>query len=323
SSGSELGNASAYNLTDTDQWGAGAFAGYQYNQYLGFELGYDWLGRMDSASRNNFPAGKSYNGKYDAQGIQLTTRLSYPIMQDLDIYTRLGGFMYRAAVSYKDTSSVNNSGNSWSKTDYGFAPLAAAGVEYAINDDWAVRMDYQWIWHLGDKSNIDTKPSNSMLSVGGIYRFGRAESYVAPAPAPAPAAEPQVTRFTLTSDVLFNFNKATLKPEGQQALDQLYSQITQANPQTGTAVVVGYTDRIGSEHYNLKLSEDRARHVMDYLVSKGIPADRITARGMGKANPVTGSTCDSIRNRNALIECLAPDRRVEIEVTGTKQEAAQ
>ena len=73
-------------------------------------------------------------------------------------------------------------------------------------------------------------------------------------------------QFTLSSDVLFDFNKATLKPQAGQALDTLYSQIEEARPKDGSATVIGYTDRIGSEAYNQKLSEQRARTVADYLI---------------------------------------------------------
>ncbi len=65
-----------------------------------------------------------------------------------------------------------------------------------------------------------------MLSTGVSYRFGQGEAAPVVAPAPAPAPEVQTKHFTLKSDVLFNFNKATLKPEGQAALDQLYSQLS-------------------------------------------------------------------------------------------------
>ena len=146
---------------------------------------------------------------------------------------------------------------------------------------------------------------------------------VAAAPAPAPAPEVQTKHFTLKSDVLFNFNKATLKPEGQAALDQLYSQLSNLDPKDGSVVVLGYTDRIGSDAYNQGLSERRAQSVVDYLISKGIPADKISARGMGESNPVTGNTCDNVKQRAALIDCLAPDRRVEIEVKGIKDVVTQ
>ncbi|MGV8294382.1 OmpA family protein, partial [Pseudomonas aeruginosa] len=119
-----------------------------------------------------------------------------------------------------------------------------------------------------------------MLSLGVSYRFGQ-DDVVAPAPAPAPAPVVETKRFTLKSDVLFNFNKSTLKAEGQQALDQLYSQLSSMDPKDGSVVVLGYTDAVGSDQYNQKLSEQRAQSVVDYLVSKGIPSDKISARGMG------------------------------------------
>lgn len=89
-----------------------------------------------------------------------------------------------------------------------------------------------------------------MLSTGVSYRFGQGEAAPVVAPAPAPAPEVQTKHFTLKSDVLFNFNKATLKPEGQAALDQLYSQLSNPDPKDGSVVVLGYTDRIGSDAYN-------------------------------------------------------------------------
>lgn len=297
--------------THESQLAAGAFGGYQANQYLGFELGYDWLGRMPNKGNN-------VNGAFKAQGVQLAAKLSYPITEDFDVYTRLGGMVWRA------DSTQNNNGVRRSDHDTGVSPLAAVGVEYAITKNWATRLDYQWVNNIGDAGTVGARPDNSTLSVGVSYRFGQedeAAPVVAPAPAPAPVVETK--RFTLKSDVLFTFNKATLKPEGQQALDQLYSQLSSMDPKDGSVVVLGFTDRIGSEQYNQKLSEKRAQSVVDYLVSKGIPSNKISARGMGKSNPVTGNTCDSVKGRNALIDCLAPDRRVEIDVKGIKDVVTQ
>lgn len=154
--------------------------------------------------------------------------------------------------------------------------------------------------------------------MGVAYRFGQTK---AAAPIAVPVVETK--RFTLKSDVLFAFNKSTLKAEGKQALDQLYGELSSIKPQDGSIVVLGYTDRIGSESYNQKLSEQRAHSVVNYLISKGIPADKISARGEGKSNPVTGSTCDGMKRGAALIDCLTPDRRVEIEVTGAKDVVTQ
>ncbi|QYM94076.1 porin OmpA [Dickeya zeae] len=303
-----------YNATNAaqNQLGAGAFGGYQANQYLGFEMGYDWLGRMKYNGGNQ--------GSFKAQGIQLAAKLSYPIVDDLDVYTRLGGFVWRA-------DSHDNSGSN--DNDTGVSPLAAVGVEYAITKNWATRLDYQWVNNIGDASTVGGRPDNGLLSVGVSYRFGQETAapapVIAPAPAPTPAPAPvvQTKRFTLKSDVLFNFNKATLKPEGQRSLDQLYTQLSTLDPKDGSVVVLGFTDRLGSDQYNQTLSAKRAQTVVDYLVHKGIPSNKISARGMGKANPVTGSTCANVKARAALIECLSPDRRVEIEVKGIKDVVTQ
>ena len=80
-------------------------------------------------------------------------------------------------------------------------------------------------------------------------------------------------------------------------------------------LVTGHTDRIGTQQYNQKLSERRADAVRDYLVSKGVPRDRIETLGMGKTQPVPGVVCTQT-NMKALIACLAPNRRVEVEVKG-------
>lgn len=298
--------------TKNDELGAGAYAGYQVNPYVGFELGYDWLGRMAYKGQPN-------NGAFKAQGVQLTTKLSYPVLNDVDVYTRLGGMVWRA------DSNLNYNGNRVKNNDTGVSPVFAGGVEWAVTRDIATRLEYQWVNHIGDKDTLGARPDNGMLSVGVAYRFGQQEDapVIAPAPAPAPAPEVQTKHFTLKSDVLFTFGQATLKAEGQQALDQLYSQLSSLDPTDGSVVVLGFTDRIGSEQYNLKLSEQRAQSVVNFLVAKGIPADKISARGMGKADPVTGNTCDNVAPRAKLIECLAPDRRVEIQVKGIKDVIVQ
>ena len=160
---------------------------------------------------------------------------------------------------------------------------------------------------------------NGLLSLAAVYRFGQVPPAM-PVAAPAPAPEPVVVdkQFTLSSDVLFDFNKATLKPEAGQALDTLYSQIEEARPKDGSATVIGYTDRIGSDAYNQKLSEQRAQTVADYLIGKGLPAGKVNVEGQGKNSPVTGDSCTS-KSKRELIVCLAPDRRVEVKVQGVSE----
>ncbi len=144
---------------------------------------------------------------------------------------------------------------------------------------------------------------------------------VAAKPAPVvPAPVKTAKKFELKSDALFTFGKADLKPAGKDALDALYVEVQGMNPTDGVAAVVGYTDRIGSDKSNQALSEKRANTVRNYLISKGAPADKVTAEGRGEASPVTGDTCKDGKGskaRAALIECLAPDRRVEVTVSGS------
>jgi OmpA-OmpF porin, OOP family len=134
--------------------------------------------------------------------------------------------------------------------------------------------------------------------------------------APAPAPAPQ--RFTLSADTLFDFDKTVLGPEGRKKLDDLADALR--GTQHDTIVANGHTDRVGSLRYNQRLSERRADAVKKYLQEKGLDVGKISAAGKGKSQPVTKATdCRGPKmNRAAVRACLQPDRRVEIEVSGTK-----
>jgi OOP family OmpA-OmpF porin len=138
-----------------------------------------------------------------------------------------------------------------------------------------------------------------------------------PKPAPAKAA-PQKINFS--ADALFDFDKAVLKPEGRKMLDDLARDLKGA--QYEVIVATGHADRFGSNEYNQKLSERRAQAVKDYLVGREIPANRINATGKGESEPVTkAGECLGAKSAK-VIACLQPDRRVDVEVTGTKAPAA-
>ena len=134
-------------------------------------------------------------------------------------------------------------------------------------------------------------------------------------PAPAPAPAPQVQKITLASKALFDFDKAVLKPEGKAAIDSEIIAKLKDVQKLELVLVTGHTDRIGTQAYNQKLSERRADAVRNYLVSKGVAKDKIETLGMGKTQPVPGVTC-TMTAMKELIACLAPNRRVEVEVKG-------
>ncbi|WP_234086278.1 OmpA family protein [Azonexus sp. R2A61] len=144
-----------------------------------------------------------------------------------------------------------------------------------------------------------------------------AKTAAAATAAPAVAGpKPTGEKITVAADALFDFNKAVLRPEGKAKLDELVSKANAIKLEV--ILAVGHTDRIGGAAYNQKLSEKRAAAVKEYLVAKGIEANRVYTEGKGKTQPVTGDKCKGNVKTKALIDCLQPDRRVDIEVIGTK-----
>jgi OOP family OmpA-OmpF porin len=140
----------------------------------------------------------------------------------------------------------------------------------------------------------------------------------AAAPAAAPAApKPAAKKVTLAADALFDFDKAVLRPEGKAKLDKLVDDMKAIKLEV--IIAVGHADRLGKDAYNQKLSERRAAAVKDYLVGKGVEANRVYAEGKGEKQPVTAGKCGNSEKRTKqLVECLQPDRRVDIEVIGTQ-----
>jgi len=103
-------------------------------------------------------------------------------------------------------------------------------------------------------------------------------------------------------DVLFDFNKHTLKPEARERLARI-SGIVLAYPDLKLQIE-GYTDAIGSEEYNQTLSEKRAEAVRDYLVSSGVSMNNVAAQGMGKADPVADNSTAAGRKLNRRVEMI-------------------
>jgi OOP family OmpA-OmpF porin len=137
-----------------------------------------------------------------------------------------------------------------------------------------------------------------------------------PAAVPAAAVKPSAEKITVAADALFDFDKAVLRDEGKAKLDDVASKAGVLKIEAITAV--GHADRFGTDAYNQKLSERRANAVKDYLVKKGIAADRISTEGKGETQPVTKpGECKGPKSKK-VIACLQPDRRVVIEVIGTK-----
>jgi len=141
----------------------------------------------------------------------------------------------------------------------------------------------------------------------------------APAPAPAKPAAPKPEKVTTASSVNFDFDRYVIRPDARGQLDDMVGKLRNVNLEV--IIAVGHADRIASENYNQKLSEERANAVKGYLTDKGVSPQLVKAEGKGESQPVTD--CRKMgperANNRKLVECLQPDRRVEIEVFGTRE----
>jgi outer membrane protein OmpA-like peptidoglycan-associated protein len=113
---------------------------------------------------------------------------------------------------------------------------------------------------------------------------------------------------------LFAFNKADLQPAAKEKLAKV-SGIMLAYPKLQVSVE-GHTDSIGSDEYNLGLSERRAASVRNYLVSNGIPASNVKAIGLGKANPVADNSTEAGRQQNRRVELVVSGDIIGQPITG-------
>lgn len=146
--------------------------------------------------------------------------------------------------------------------------------------------------------------------------------YVAPAPAPVIVAaappQPVYEKVTLDANVLFDFDKSVLRPEGRDTLDAFVANLQNINAAEISAV--GFADRFGTDGYNQALSERRVATVKAYLVAKGIePRWGVHSSAKGESQPTTAAgECKGATPNARNIACLQPDRHVSVEISGSR-----
>lgn len=198
------------------------------------------------------------------------------------------------------------------QTTLAAAMIATVGAAQADQSDYmndsrdnVVRNSYGECWHTGTWSKGD-----AIVGCDGKVAEVAVAEVVVEEPAPAPTYRVEkVERVTLDAETYFAFDKATLKPGGVDKLDALIEKIKQSKG-VERITVTGHADPLGPASYNQKLSERRAMAVRDYLVERVDNSDRITSQGKGESMPVI--KCPDMKG-NALIACLAPNRRVDID----------
>jgi OOP family OmpA-OmpF porin len=317
-------------IKDNDRhFGFKLYGGYEFNKYIALEGGYFDLGRFGFTA-NTLPGG-GLTGVSKLNGANLDAVLMLPFTAKFAAFGR-GGVNYAFAkddfVGYAPVL-VQDPNRSEHSANYKFG----GGLQFLFTPSVGMRIEaerYRVPDGVGNKGDID------LFSAGVIYRFGRTppppiaraapiiEPVPEPAPPPPPPPPPPPVRkkVSFSADSLFDFAKDTVKPAGKQALDVFAVELKGTHYHVIT--VTGHTDRLGSHDYNQKLSQRRADAVKIYLIeAAGIAPDKITAQGADGSDPVTKpDECVGQQRTPALIACLQPDRRVEVEVDGTKLETA-
>jgi OOP family OmpA-OmpF porin len=287
-------------IEDKNAFAYGIYVGYNFTDWFGLQLGYN--GFSDFKIKTN---GQSHTLKM--YGPELSARFAYPLDdKGSDLYARVG-----FAWTTDHLQSSDHGADS-------FDPLLGVGVQYHFTRNFAGRVGYDYYFKPFDS---DYDPESDIDQGMGVLYVGLQYTIGGPSPVAAPAPQPTTERVTenhsLSAGTLFPFDGSTLSSNGKKVISDVVNSSKEL--QNTDFEVYGYTDRIGSDAYNQKLSEKRATAVANELRANGLSDSQITTvQGRGKANPVTGNKCDSVKGKAALIDCLAPDRRVEVVVHGDK-----
>jgi OmpA-OmpF porin, OOP family len=320
------------------------FGGYQFNRYFALEGGYFHLGRFGFTS-TTVPAG-TLDGRIKLQGLNLDLVGTLPFSERWSAIGRVGGQYARARDTFSGSGAVQVFAPTPSKSELNYK--LGLGLQYEINRSFLVRAE-------GERYRINDAVGNhgdiNVFSVSLVFPFGREPAATpramaapvdvalapAPAPAPAPAAAPTAAiadapttpppapveaparrKVSFSADSLFTFDESVIRPAGKASLDRFTKDL--AGAQFDVVTVEGHSDRLGSQAYNQRLSVRRADAVKAYLVDSGqIDGAKVSANGRGKSAPVTKpNACTGNKATAKLVACLQPDRRVDVEVAGTR-----
>ncbi len=315
---------------DDDATAFKALAGYHFNKNFAIEASMFDLG--DYGFQAVMTPSANLEGKIRPMGYGLDLVGILPLASNNSVFARVG---INYAEMREQFSARNLPFHPFAKSDNNDTNLkVGVGFQHDFTPTVAMRVEFER-YHLDE--SIGVMHNVNMFSVGVVYRLGYHEAYVAPAPAPAvvaapaarptpppaptppppPPPKPAPVKITLEADSVFDFDSSVIKPVGKQALDKMANDLKALDYSVIT--VTGHSDRIGAAKYNQKLSERRAQSVRNYLVETArIPSGKITATGVDGTQPVTRTDQCTMTAKAALIVCLQPDRRVEVEVVGTK-----
>jgi OOP family OmpA-OmpF porin len=325
---------------DTRDTGFKVFGGVQFNRNLALEAGYVDLGKPGYTATTT-PAG-SVDARFRLNGANLDLVGMLPLGTQLSALMRVGVVAGRTRATFVTTGPVALADVSQRRTN----GKLGLGLQYSLGTSLLLRAEVErYRFNDGVVGHVNV----NHLSVGLVVPFGAspgpmaralepAPAYIpppapvvmAPAPvivvqaAPPPVVQPpapppvQRRRVSFSAESLFGFDRSDISPEGRSALDGFVRELD--SMQFEQVVVEGHTDRLGTSDYNMVLSQQRADAVKSYLVTSGrVDPLKISATGKGESVPHTQpGDCTGTRSSASLIVCLRPDRRVDVDVVGTR-----
>ncbi|MUJ37912.1 OmpA family protein [Aliivibrio fischeri] len=290
---------SASGPCDDDALGYGVYGGYHFTERWGLELGFDSIGEFESSHYYNNTT-KYVDSRLTA--LSLTPRYTFSATDTIDVFLKAGA-------AYMDYDRANDT-----------VFTAGLGSELSLSESLALRLEYQYFDDINDSYIHDL--SSHFISLGLTYTFGNASKTTSieeeeeveliqesekkmAEPMEEKPMEPVAIKQeqSKSHQNLFKNNGSELAPESHAELDSIAAILIE-HPQA-TVNIVGHTDSSGSEAYNQKISEDRAKSVSDYLQEKGVKKTQINARGEGESNPIA---------TNKTAEGRSANRRVDIEI---------
>jgi OOP family OmpA-OmpF porin len=286
------------------------FGGYQFNKNFAVEGGYFNLGEFGYTA-TTVPAG-TLNGNIKLQGLNIDAVGMLPLADKFSVFGRLGLIYAQAKDDFSSTGAVatpldpNPSKNA---ANYKFG----LGAQYDFTPSLGMRLEaerYRVDDAIGNTGDVD------LYSVGLVYRFNEKEAApppakVAAAPTPAPmlviVPVVKTQKYCSMLDIQFEIKQQEVQREDKEKLAVLGTYMNKY-PDT-TAVIQGFTDNVGKSDYNLKLSQQRADSVVNYLVNdQHISPSRLKAIGYGESYPIADNSTmegqQANRRIDAVIACV-------------------
>ncbi len=268
------------------------FAGYQFNDTWALEAGYFELGEF-GFNATQVPTG-SLTNTTKTRGINIDVVGSVPIRDRWSAFARLGAHYSESKDRFQSTGAVVLSDDYRRERDTYFK--WGGGLQYDFTQRFSMRAEVER-YQIDDV--IGRRGAINLLSVGAVYRFGSSR--------PARDVEEPVTRrdqlreeYCTTLDIKFAIDSADIQSEGIEQLITVGNFLKKYND--SSAMIEGHTDDVGSDEYNMDLSQRRAESAMNYLVQEqGVSGRRISAKGFGETRPVASNETEEGKRENRRV----------------------